>query len=303
MTSPESPSDSVTPQEPLRTAFVRKPTVVADSQAKRVEDSIESFSEELDDHVETVLGEVDREFIRSQLESLVFSPNGALPKRGTRPACRLSFVARELYLSYDPEGTQLEEFVQFALVYLEYYDIVDDIFDGDVAEGTEAEVFATLEALQPLLVRHVHRLGGEAVSYWTDHAIRMVQCFLDELRQQPSASAYLDILEDQAEHIGLLTGIAAIVAGEDPATVESAETFGKHYFKFEQFLLDCRQHATDDPDPWNACRLTSEREVFELLSVWQSEMNAFLDDLPPERAENLRPLVGLDLETWLDQYE
>lgn len=176
--------------------------------------------------------------------------------------------------------------------------MVDDIFDGDVAEGSEPAVYVANELMLPVLTQLLHRLGEDAVSYWAPKASRMVCCFLDELRYKPAKDAYLEILDQQSELYGTCTGLSAVSAGADPKAVERAEQFGKQFFKFEQVCLDRTQAESEDTDPWNAWQLMSNQAVLDQLQEWQANLEAYLSRLPDERQAYVRPLVGLDIESW-----
>jgi hypothetical protein len=180
----------------------------------------------------------------------------------------------------------------------EYYDIVDDIFDGDVAEGSEAEVFATKEFLRPVITRLITRLPDNIVEYWSRMAFRTVESFTDELLQEPNAEMYLQIVNKQSELYAVNTGLAAVISDQDDQTIQEAERIGELFFKFDQFLLDGYQADADDPDPWNAWYLMSEESALEQLRTWQRQLEKYLDTLPDAHSDLVRPLIAVDIEAW-----
>jgi hypothetical protein len=107
---------------------------------------------------------LDSEPHRELAENYVVSTTPALPKRTQRPVLRPPYVTKQTYQSRCPENDQLEPLLKLTILHNEYYDIVDDVFDGDVADGYEPTVFLLNESLIPLLTSLVHQLGPEAVS-------------------------------------------------------------------------------------------------------------------------------------------
>lgn len=276
--------------------FIRKPTTVSDRKMAMTERELDEFSDRIQQNVERILEESETDRIRNYLKNYAFTPNDALPKRSVRPTIRIPYLSEQIYLSHNPSEADVDTLVQFVIVKNEYYDITDDIFDGDVSAGSEPVVYVTNELLTPVLTRLAHRLGDDAVSYWTANTSRMVCCFLDELQYEPSKDTYLDILEKQSHLYGICTGLASASAGGD--AVEDAEQFGKLFYKFEQFCLDAVQRDGSDPDPWNAWRLMDDEEVLNYLNSWQTGLNKYLDKLPKDRANKMRALIALDLESW-----
>lgn len=276
-----------------------RPLDVSDAQAEAARSHAADLDERLRNHVSAVLAEVEDETLRTQIRFVAFEPNDALPKRRHHPPTgKIQYLVEQLYLSCDPEGDRVDDLLRATTVAHEYYDIVDDVIDGDVADGSELEVFVTNELLGPLLVRLLGRLGPEAVDYWSARTLRAVGSFVAELSGEPSADAYRDLVERQSNLFGSVAGLSAVVAGADEASVERAATAGRAYFQYEQFLRDLYQYERDDPDPWNAWRLLSESEALAYVSERRMTFERSIADLPAERERLLRPLVATDLDAF-----
>lgn len=270
---------------------------------REFEREVAAFEERADERIEALLAEIDAAPARAQLERLVFSANEVLPKRDARPG-RVSllsaYLVEQLHAEYagtDPESeTRRDRLVQFALAVEEYADVVDDLVDGDVADGRETEVLLTLQALWPQLVGLLSALGERETDYWTEHATVLVEAPVTEMTREPSAESYRELVDGQSTLFGFVTGLAAVAAGEDEATVERAERLGERFFKITQFLLDCEQY--DGEEAWNALAVMSPAEVREQLRAWREAFESELEHLSEERRRRLAPLVAVDLEAW-----
>ncbi|RQG94947.1 hypothetical protein [Natrarchaeobius oligotrophus] len=131
----------------------------------------------------------------------------------------------------------------------------------------------------------------------------MMLAVFQELQYEPSADIYLDILDHQSELFGVITGLAAVLAGEDSTRVKKAEQLGKHYYKYEQMLLDKEQYETAEHEPWNAWHLMSTETVIKYLRAYQSNIRTLCDELPTKQARLVCSLVALDIEAWITRCE
>lgn len=286
---------------------MHRPTAVSESRAAAFEREFASFRSRLDEYVTELLGEVETPEITDLLQRLVFTPNEALPKRSVRPTYRIEYVAEQVYRSGvagEASTSELRTLLQFTVLVQEYYDIADDILDGDVAEGSEPAVFVTNEYLFPLATRRLGALGAEATRYWADRAVEMVDWFRLEVEEPPAAETYVEILDRQSRLYGAITGLSALVAGGSEPVVEEAAAFGRSYFRAEQLLLDGEQYAGGDADPWNAWELMAREDVLKRLRETADELDRFLDEsVEPDQRRALRPLVAVDLDAWADKYD
>lgn len=282
--------------------MMREPTTLTDAEREQIEQHMYEYREFINQQVTEILNDIDSPSVRDRLRSVVFTPNAILPKRDTRPSYKIAHLADQLYLSHSRNHSQRETFARFTVATMEYFDIVDDIIDGDVAEGAEFEVYLTNEFLNPIVVRFLSHLGEDAVAYWSDHTVSMLHWFEKEFEREPSKDAYLDIVEKQSELFGMITGMSVFIAGEGPLSIEEAERIGKLYFKYDQFLLDREQLDSTDSDPWNAWKLMPESETTDYVRRWQNDVATLTERLPQERAELIRPFHSLHICEWREQF-
>lgn len=282
--------------------MLHRPTDLSEERVRAVERDLRELRTRLGYHVEAILEDVESDVLRNQLRQVAFSSNEMLPKRHRRPTVEIHHLVEQLHLAYGSDDATGDKLIRFTLAVQEYYDISDDLIDGDVAEGSETEVLVTNELLLPLVIRYLGRLGDDAVAYWPRHAFRMASSFADELLSDPSPEAYLDLVDKQSELFSAVTGLVAIATDCSDARVERAEAIGAAYFKHEQFLLDLEQYDADDADPWNAWHLFPADEATEHVRNWQDEVLELTDDLPDEHAERVRPLVAVDVDACREQH-
>lgn len=279
------------------------PRDLPDDDRRVFEASLDHMEGRISRHVESILDEVEAAPLRQQLRTVAFQRNQLLPKRTTRPGAAtvtVGLLVDAICHSYSDPDPPVASLLEFVIVCSEYYDVADDLIDGDVAPGGESEVIATQQVLVPLLVRTLGRLGAEAVEYWTDHATWLAEAPLLELSAEPSWERYRSLLDRQATLHGSMTGLAAVAVGSDDDAIRRAETLGRLHFTYSQCVLDGLQYESDDDDPWNAFSLTSERRVLEQLRRWREAFEAELDPLPNSQARRLRPLVAVDLDRWCE---
>ncbi|WP_211338343.1 hypothetical protein [Haloterrigena salifodinae] len=258
---------------------------------------ITAFQSEIDYYIEDILSEIDRKEKREYIRSLAFSSSDIFPKRNYKPMLTFPFITKQLYLSHS-NGELLSELMSFTLTFIEYYDIVDDLIDGDVIDSYKKNVLIGKELLQSLLVQQLTRLEDSVIDYYCRNIMPMWGGDMEELRSKPSRKRYLEIVGKQANIFSTIAGIVSIISESGEFGLEKAEKFGDVYFKFDQFILDGEQYKAGDPDPWNAWNLLPEEEVRELISGWQETLEILVTDLPEKRAQLLRPLIAIDIESW-----
>lgn len=116
--------------------------------------------------------------------------------------------------------------------------------------------------------------------------------------EEPSAPVYEEVLERQADLFGGITGLCAVASPDDAAPVQAAERVGQAFFAFEQLLLDGEQYSPGQDRSWNAWRLLSEDDVYELIGHWHDEFRSAIEEFPEEQRTRLRPLTAIDFEVW-----
>ncbi|WP_155120738.1 hypothetical protein [Haloarcula sp. K1] len=280
--------------------LARKPSTLSDAELDYFSEMYNSFDHKIRQFADEITEELPSETASSQVAAIAFSPNDALPKREARPTRRIAYLAEQLYLAQEDNDDHLAPLLKFTILMQEYYDITDDIIDGDVAAGSEANVFLTLQYLMPALTKYLTRIGVNTTAYWSEQAIQMVDCFRDELVSEPSPEVYLDLLEKQALLYSTVTGLCGLISGGDAALVNRYETIGNLYFKHEQLLLDGYQFG-EESYPWNAWELLPEEEAMTLFKELRTELNTALDILPASRRKRVRPLISIDVSTWAKQ--
>lgn len=250
--------------------------------------------------VESLLKEeYDSESARQHLYALAFKENDVLPKRDSRPKITTAFQADQIYRIHDSDEETRQTLLQFAIVVAEYYDIVDDVVDGDVKPDHERHALLVAQLLMPVLSRLLHRLGDAAVEYWTREATALVEApLLHEQAEETekTGTAYFDLLENQASLRSSVTGLAAIVADANDEEVTRAEEIGTTVHKLMQFATDLDQYPSDD-DPWNAVSIYSREEFFTQYQRLRDELDEKLSSYPDEYAVRMRSPWQEDLES------
>ncbi len=243
--------------------------------------------------------EYDSEPTRQHLYALAFKKNDVLPKRDSRPKITTAFQADQIYRIHDDDEETRRTLLQFGIVVAEYYDIVDDVVDGDVKPGHERHALLIAQLLMPVLARLLARLGTAAVEYWTRQATALVEA---PLLYEPSEDtehtgpAYLELLEHQASLRSSVTGLAALVADANDEEVTRAEEIGTTVHKLMQFATDLDQYPSDD-DPWNAVSIYSREEFFTQYQCLRDELDKKLSAYPDEYAVRMRSPWQEDLKS------
>lgn len=276
--------------------MLHRPLAVEPECERALENALHDLQDRLHRRVTELLEVIDEPEIRRQVRYVAFEASDALPKRRTRPTVIVHHVVEQFYRGYASDTDRLGDLLSTSVAAMEYYDIVDDVIDGDVAAGHEVEVVVTNELLMPLFVRALGRLGQEAVEYWTDQSLRTVGSFVMELSSEPSAENYRELLDRQAHLFGSVTGLAAVAAGAVEEDVERAAAAGRAYFRYDQILLDFRQFVQDDDDPWNAWTLLDEESTRSYLDRQRSTFERHVETLPEEHRRLLTPLVAVDVD-------
>jgi len=248
---------------------------------------------------ERLLAEVNPPAVERLTERLAFAPSDALPKRTRRPKTEPSFLAAQTYRGHAPEGDEAASVVEFATCVTEWFDVLDDIVDGDVQSGAEPEALVVAQVLSTLATRRVHAFGDEAVTFWTERTFRLYAAQLRRRESEPDAETYTVILREEGTLFGFLTGVAALVAGADEETVERAARAGRAFYAFEHLLIDAENHRVET-DAWNAWRLMSAATFRTWVDEFRAEVEAAVDPLPDERARSVRDLTAVDVDAVIE---
>lgn len=285
-----------------RRVMLYRPSALAPDRQEAFESHAADLRKRLLDHVETLLTELDSEAAGGLVYELAFKPGEALPKRSERPKLDSALLAEQVYLQHDPGGARLEQLLEWTVATQEYFDMLDDLVDGDVREGRRGEVVLATQLLLPLVVRRLERL--DATAYWCSETTRLLEAPLEELRSEPSAAAYRDALEAQAALYGVTAGIAALAGGADEAGLERAAAVGEAIYQHTQVVLDYEQFLAGHAERWNAGTLfDDEAAVLAFLRDRRAEVSRLVESYDDARAVRLRGLVALDVDAWLAELD
>ncbi|MEF8883508.1 MAG: hypothetical protein V5A44_00080 [Haloarculaceae archaeon] len=279
-----------------------RPSALPPDRRERFERHAEGLRKRLLDHVETLLTELDSEAAGRLVYELAFKPGEALPKRSERPKLDSALLAEQVYLQHDPDGELLDPVLEYTVATQEYFDMLDDLVDGDAREDRRAEVVLATQLLLPLVVRRLDRL--DATAYWCGETTRLLEAPLEEVRTEPSAAAYRDGLEVQATLYGATAGIAALAGGADEAAAERAKAVGKAIYQHKQVVLDYEQFLAGHAERWNAGALfDDEAAVLTYLRDRRATVSRRVEPYDDTRASLLEGLVALDTDAWLAGFD
>lgn len=269
----------------------------------RIEDFLKqqgNFEERLTRCVSDLLSEIPIELLSEQVDQIAFTGNSALYKRPIRMKSDLGLLVDQLAQAFEIDGNDRETLLKLTLSTHEYYDILDDLIDGDVSAEARQEVLATWQVLAPLNALLVHRLETEAVAFWSDRTMGLMECFLSEGAAPCTAENYKQIVERQSDLFGCVTGLPPVVGGLPDRKVHLCEQIGQDLFKIQQFLADAEQHREEDGEQWNAWELYSQTEFQNEILTWKSEAMERVDELPSRQAEMIEVLFAINVEEWLE---
>jgi len=281
-------------------------TTAKDSSGEDTNEHLRAFYRRGLEQVQTLLEEeFDSEEARQHVYRLAFKQNDVLPKRNLRPKPTTAFQADRIHRIHDGDEQTRQTLLQFSIMVAEYYDIGDDIIDGDVKPGHQREALVAIQFMMPVLARLLHRLGDAAVDYWTWEAMELVKAALHEPgeEEKQTADGYLDLLEDQAILRSSITGLAAVVADADGEAIERAEQVGTTVHKLMQFVTDLKQYGSDD-DPSNAVRVFDKQSFSDQFQRLKNELDETLSVYPDKHASQMRsPWQDDHMEKYPDETE
>lgn len=283
--------------------MVFEPLDVSQVDERRFWEEFGLLEKQLHKYEKRLVQNIDDPATQHQIQFIAFTPTELLPKRDQRPTIEINYLIKHIYLSYGSNKKELETALAASIGAMEYYDIVDDLVDGDVKDGHEVEVIVTNELLMPLFVRLLGEVGDQAVIHWADHAGQTVESWVAEMSSEPSLSSYRELIEQQSHLYGSVAGLAAIAAGADDTVVERATAIGQTYFQYEQLLLDLLQWKKSDSDPWNAWALADSCEARKWVDNKRSTFESLIEPFPADRRQLLSPLVATDVSTFLESLD
>lgn len=243
-----------------------------------------------------LLGDVKRPELQQLCYELAFRPGEVLPKRRTRPQVTPVHLCEQVHLAHRGPEHALQPLRRFVILVQEYYDLLDDLVDGDVAPGHEVQVMLVSQLLLPLMVRTLERVHPEAVDYWSGRCQTMVESLYVEKCETRSWDNYLRCIEHQSLLYGVCTGLAALAAGADSRQVDSAERLGCLAYCFSQLVLDLEQADTDGDDNWNALQFRSTVDVTQHLRAWSEEIHTAVSAFAAPHDRLLWGLYAVDVD-------
>jgi hypothetical protein len=276
-----------------------RPTTLSPDRRDAVESRARETEIRLLDAVERVLADVQHEAQRDLLYASAFEGTTLLTKRESRPKLELGYLLEQLCLAADLSTESTNRILEVGVCVSEYFDVLDDVVDGDVEPGRDGEAVALAQVLVPMFVERLAELGADAAAFWSDTTRSFLTAPYLETQTEPSLAAYRRIVDRQSGLFGCVTGLPAVVADADGDAVERATAIGEHWYAYEQFLLDGEQHARES-SPWNLWVHATEPEALAILEETRNAYELALDDLPDSRARALEPLVAHDLDEWVD---
>lgn len=279
--------------------MIREPCTATEKQKEVLRHDVSEFREYINKQVDYILEDLNSEFLIKKIKSIAFSQNDILPKRRHRPTFEIEYIANTLNNAYKDNYDKNSNMIQLIILYMEYYDIFDDLFDGDVHPGFTNEVMVDREILNIMMINRVSTLEEEAQEYIAAKSTEMIKSFYVEYNNQPDAEIYTELLNYQANMYGGILGLSVLIAGGNNQSVKEAEFFGRCYFKFEQLLLDTQQYLVDDGDPWNAWELMPEGRIKGIIKHNKYRMTKFIQKLNTSDSELLLPLVLTDIDGWI----
>ena len=248
---------------------------------------------------ERLLNEVDPPAVRRLTEQLAFTPSDALPKRERRPKTEPSFLASHVYRGHTSTSDGGAAVIEFSTCVAEWFDILDDLADGDVRSGAEPEALVVAQVLSALATKRLHAFGDEAVEFWTERSLTLYATQLERREHDPDGETYVAILREEGTLFGFLTGTAALAAGADDDVVERAAAAGRAFYAFEHLLVDAENHHVET-DAWNGWRLMSTAAFRTRVEEFREAVETAVDPLPDKHARAIRDLTAVDTEAVIE---
>jgi hypothetical protein len=276
-----------------------KPSTCSDRQIAEAEAAMRSTERRLLNCVERLLADIPTADQRATLYSAAFEGRDPFPKRVVRPKVEIAYLVERLADAHGLTNTEVDTLLEATTGIVEYYDMLDDIVDGDVPNGRVPEAVVLAQTLMPLFIRRLAALGADSADAWSGRASVLLEAPYLEQRADPSLDAYRAIVDRQSKLFGFVTCLPAVVADADSDAVDAAATVGERYYIYEQYLLDREQ--VEESSPWNLWSLASESTALDELQAAQDRAVAAIEVLLPEDARLVEPLIAHDLDAWNGQ--
>lgn len=87
------------------------------------------------EEVEALLVDLDDDHLAQNVYETAFTDGEVLPKRTQRPSLEPVLLAEQVFRHHGGDAEALGPLIRSTVVIQEYYDMVDDLVDGDVREA------------------------------------------------------------------------------------------------------------------------------------------------------------------------
>lgn len=275
-----------------------RPTELSEAEQQWLDGHMMDLHRRVLDEIPAILGEIEAERLQQRTYELAFKPSRVLPKRHWRPSLTAALLAERVHLAHAPDGPHQRTVLRLAAALHEYYDLLDDLVDGDVEAGHEGEVVLTTQLLAPIAMRLLAGIGAGAVDYWADRALRLAGSLHVEQQGVRTFDDYLACIDRQAWLYGMMGGLGAVAADAGDEAVERGEAIGRGVFRFAQLARDLDQRPYEPDGESNAARLASDEAIFDEMARTRRAIDERLSAYPEASRRPIRDHLAVDLEAW-----
>ena len=268
-------------------------------EQRRFDEMMAAFYHDLLNEIPIILKQIPDKNLQQKVYALAFRANKTLPKRQSRPQIIAAFLVDQLFHVFSDGNMNHQtrsSLLRFTVIVQEYYDILDDIVDGDVDQEHLPLVLLVNQTLLPLLLNELSKLGSRATEYWSERALSLVSSVFVEKCKEKNKSNFILSLDAQSWLYGFCTGLPAVIS-EQKSLLCAAENIGRSAYRYSKLTLDLDQVEDDGDDQWNARHFFSKAEIHELLQKEHQCLCEHIALLPPgQYSENIRSLFSVELE-------
>jgi hypothetical protein len=271
------------------------PTLLSPERQVQLDREVGAIRNRIFDQIKALLLRIPDPELQKLAYDTAFRANQRTPKRQERLGLAICVLTDTVYSAHDRDPVRRDLLMQLALAMQEYYDLLDDWIDCDLAPGHETEVVLVTQLLMPVMVQVLAELGSRAADYWSRRALDLAGSVAQEKLREKSLTAYLDALSAQAWYYGCATGLAALVGGADAPGVALGESVGRHAYIYGQLLLDL--HQRDRLENWNILHFVGRDQAIDRIATERDELVCAARRLPPPQAALLEGFHSLDLDS------
>lgn len=274
---------------------------LSETRAEQFKAHFDELWERISERVDAILSRIETPGVRQIVANVAFSTNDTLLKRSVRPKPEIFHLMEQLCDIHDLSPDIKNDLLEFTILVTEYFDIYDDIADGDVDQEDLSKVTLVHSILGTLIMKKLPQLDDSAVKYWTNQTLVLSECVYFEMAYNPHSEVYLDVVDRQSKLFGGLTGLVPVVDGAKQVKIDEASTLGEIYFMFEQFLLDLEQKIGGDDDPWNAWHLIDNDDIRSVLEAWRRQALDLTAQFPDENRQLIEAMFATDIDEFRNE--